>query len=680
MGARARVMNIVLHSEAYCVAIEAAQRRGTESLRLYLRAHKLFQEVVSKSPRHPPAFFRWARMLHLMATQPFFENHSRRLLVDGAVRRLRRVIDWDQSSVHAHIELMDSCMDYLFNKPRLSGVHRRHLTETEVLSENSSHLQMISASMVALSKGGVPLHIDALTRFIQRCSTVEAHDRLFTWLQVVWKSVPDFISPFLQRLAKLREISIFEACVISKDTIVFGVRNSADLTSLFIRGSWDLDSMSVKEILDYTPHLEKLVLDNCEKVDSLPTNLPTTLQELEMLHTGIGNVGLSNLAHHPLPALAKLRLSGAGDIVNDSGLDGVLASVAPSLKWLHLGACHDLKWSSAFNYLIRQPSSFGSLNLEKCSLSGCRDIASSSVQSLLSKSTNLKVLSLAGASQVDDATFALISKRCTSLVALDVSKTAISTESLFSIAQVCTGLTKLEAHSCVRVHPSTLASILLKCQSLKELDASYWLDAEDTSETLRTLVPSIKQAISARLGIQQHTLTNLNLCNMQHLDADVASAIIRDYGKSLEVLDVSNNILLDDSFLLAVSQTCTKLQKVFLTNLMLINDSAVVALTQSNAETLATLYLISCKNLSDGALAGLANCHSLSKLELYGLNKVTNVGIQRLLQRLLHLKYLGLRQCKLVTSEYIHQKLRHSCPNLKIALEGPKQLLLDLQL
>jgi hypothetical protein len=46
--------------------------------------------------------------------------------------------------------------------------------------------------------------------------------------------------------------------------------------------------------------------------------------------------------------------------------------------------------------------------------------------------------------------------------------------------------------------------------------------------------------------------------------------------------------------------------------------------------------------------------------------------IQYLLQKCLHMKYLGLRQCKMITSEFISAKLRHSCPNLRIAVESPK--------
>lgn len=681
MGARARVMNVVLHSDAYCVAIEASQRRGTESLRLYLRAHKLFQEVIAKSPRHPQAFFRWARMLHLMATQPFFEGHSRRLLVDGCIRRLRRVIEWDSSFLQAHLELMDSCMDYLFNGPRLSGVHRRHITETEVLAENALHFSMISASMSHLVGGGVTLHSDSLARQINRWSAVEAHDQFSAWLQVVLAAVPQFISPFLQRLAQLREVVIKEACIINKNTIVFLVRNcGADLTTLNLRGSWDLDSSSLKDIMDYTPRLEALVLDNCDRVDALPQNIPATLKQLELLHTGIGNAGLQNLAHHALTGLTKLRISGARELINDNGLDQVIPSVAGTLKWLNLGACHDLKWSSAFNYAIKSPSCLGQLQLEKLSLSGCRDISSSAMHAFLSKSIYLKSLSLSGAGQVEDAAFALIAKRCPQLTSLDVSKSGISTDTIKSIVTSCTSLTKLEAHSCVRVHPSTLLSIFSHCHHLQELDASYWLDADDTSESLRRIISPVRQPIPTRLGLPQNALSNLNICNMQRLDSDVASALIKDYGKSLEILDVSNNILLDDSFVRTVAATCTKLEKVFLTNLMLINDAAVVSLASANAATLRKLYLISCKNLSDATLVGLTHCPLLSSLELYGLNKITNGGIQQLLQRLSNLKYLGLRQCKLVTSEFIHQKLRHSCPNLKIALEGPKQLLLDLKL
>ncbi|XP_061892142.1 F-box/LRR-repeat protein 14-like isoform X1 [Entelurus aequoreus] len=329
-----------------------------------------------------------------------------------------------------------------------------------------------------------------------------------------------------------------------------------------------------------------------------------------------------------------------GSSVSEASLLALLPRLT-SLRRLDLRGLDSLFMSGAFlsREEHRQQVRSALSGLEELDLSDLRYLSDLTFNRLTGCTPRLRRLSLAGchiAFEFDpyrgcpvgtvEVSSALLSLRNvrkllmeqnTTIVALDLSRTSITPESLRTIAKVeGLALEELCLQSCKELTDYSVELLLKHQPSLQRLDISGC-----TELTSRSVV-AIARGLSS--------LTHLSLSRAWRITetglADLLSV------SSLKSVDLSECLHIGGTEMVKGLSRCdaerAQLEKLHLRSCAYVRDEAVLALTQLVGSTLRQLDLTSCVNVTDLSVRAIASyLQGLVVLRLGGCKEVTDWGL-----------------------------------------------------
>jgi hypothetical protein len=463
------------------------------------------------------------------------------------------------------------------------------------------------------------------------------------------------------------------------------------------------DSTPTTKILPTLPHLKTLDLICCDHLTDIDDFEKMYWPDLEILT--FSKCGMSDgfyasrLNARQLPSLTQLSI--CGSMIHDDSVTKICTQFGNQLKMLNLSICLNLQYASCFNLMVQSPILAGLKSLTHLELSGCRSLTAASMSafikalssssssssshsktgslvSVLSKShsvapsppSSLTFLNLDGCSSISEDIWNSIIKKVPFLTSLSMEKSSATGNTLQLIGSLCPRLERLHAPACKGMEPLSLLKVLQGCPNLKYLDGSFWM--WNKTELAPKLAKSwTAAAIPTKLALEQ-----LFICAWS-LDTHALQILFSCCPKLMN-LDISNCMALGPDIFNTVATHCTNLEKI-VANGFVLTDDAVEALT-NGCKTLRVVSFIRAHELTDASLVSLSRLTLLNRLNLSHSPFITNEAIQMVVTACPTLKRLGLKGSKLVTAEFLFDKLRHTCTELRIEVDVSKTIPWGFQL
>jgi hypothetical protein len=449
------------------------------------------------------------------------------------------------------------------------------------------------------------------------------------------------------------------------------------------------------------PRLKSLTFSVCDHLTDIEDFDLLYWPDLQMLK--FEKCGLSDgffgsrINARQMPSLTSLVMSGS--MVSDSSLNKLCTQFSSQLKVLDMSICLNMQFVSCFNHNVLNPNFTGLKALTHLDLSGCRSISpasvgqfaktlSSSVGSVhsapsahhtkfpslsnaiaASKShpsvptASLTFLNLDGCTSIGEDIWNSFIKKCPSLTSLSMEKSSATGVTLALVGQHCQRLERLHAPACKNLEPLSLLKVLQGCPSLNYLDASFWMWNKVE------LGPKIAKAWTSTAFPSKLALQQLFICAWS-LETSLVHLLLSN-SPNLTSLDLSNCMSLNPEIFTTIGTSCTKLEKIVANGFVLTDDS-VEALALGCSKTLRVVSFLRAHELTDASLASLARCSNLKRLNLTHSPFISNPGIQMIVAACPLLTRIGLKGNKLLTPEFLFEKLRHQCAELKIEVDTSK--------
>ncbi|CAD5126292.1 DgyrCDS14446 [Dimorphilus gyrociliatus] len=270
---------------------------------------------------------------------------------------------------------------------------------------------------------------------------------------------------------------------------------------------------------------------------------------------------------------------------------------------------------------------------------------------------------------------------------IDVSGSSMMTNlSLNIIGENCPNLQTLGLFGCNKVDGTSLVCLKEGCPNLKNLELSFisklsnaisypaLMNLPDLSSISLNGISLESEDILCRTICRLKNLKELKLRGVTSLNDATLSKIIEEVGENLEVLDISHDMVknITDDSLKKISEHCTKLRSIMLSNMKGINGRGLVRLLndQERCERITWLFLSGLSVLSlsgvtivdDQVLFALAdNCHSLEVMELKACRLITDKGICSIAVANPNIQFLVLSGIHNLTDKSIFALANHCC-------------------
>lgn len=283
---------------------------------------------------------------------------------------------------------------------------------------------------------------------------------------------------------------------------------------------------------------------------------------------------------------------------------------------------------------------------------------------------SLMFLNLDGCSSLTEDIWNSIPKKCPLLVSVSMEKATAGPSFFESLGANCQRLERLHAPACKNLEPASLVKVLQGCPNLTYLDASFW------NWSPQELAPKLAKHWTPNNLPPTLALEQAYICAWPLEEARLSLLFSRC--PSLKVVDLSNCHTAGPSIFSIFAKHCPKLYRITV-NAITPSDAAVEILT-NGCPQLRHASFLRATELTDSTLVSLSRCKQLTRLNLTHSPFITNEGIQLLITACPTLTRLGIKGSKLVTSEFMFDKLRHSCSELGIEMDSDKHVFLSFPL
>lgn len=484
---------------------------------------------------------------------------------------------------------------------------------------------------------------------------------------------------------------IMTGCSLLSDEALKVVgENAKDSQVLSLKGCTDVTD----EGLGYIAccKLKQLDLGYCSKVTDEGLRHISKLRGLETLNLRscrkVTSAGIQILGNVPLLKLRQLNLWYTSQgMLSDSALSAI--QNFENLEELVLSNCTRLtdKGVAYLSSLVR---------LKKLELANCGEITDDGLLKL-STLSQLQKLDLSGCWQLTDKGMDAL-KSFKRLDSLNLWYCANLTDAtLITLCQLreITYLNLMKVAKITDLGLSFLAKNLVKLRTLDLVNCNRLTDCALTA--MCCSIPSMHQLERLSLGscssiadhgVQQLSrlshLTHLDLSNCRQLTdnallwmgklpklaslnllrcsriTDAGVAYLEDLCDSLKTLNLSSCREISDEGLRSIGKL-TKLETLSLWYCCKITDKGLHYL--SNMEDIVSIDLANCKELTDDGLEIFKYFWRLTSLDLGNCSKLTDDGMAKLSKHLPHLSTLNIAECEKITDE----GLRHlkSMPSLR---------------
>lgn len=284
---------------------------------------------------------------------------------------------------------------------------------------------------------------------------------------------------------------------------------------------------------------------------------------------------------------------------------------------------------------------------------------------------SLMFLNLDGCSSITEDVWNALPKKCPLLVSVSMEKASAKGTFLELLGTHCQRLERLHAPACKFLEPVSLMKILQGCPGLQYLDASFWVfptTHEFSSKFAKTWTAN---NLPTSLALEQ-----VYICAWQ-VDSAFANLLFSRCS-NLKTIDFSNCHGIGPTVFSTFASHCLKLRKIIANNFSL-TDESVDVLT-SKCRELVHVSFLRATDLTDSALLSLSRCKKLQRLNITNSSFITNEGLQMIVTACPTLTRIVIRGSKLITSDFVFEKLRHTCAELNIEMDASKQVFFSFPL
>ncbi|KNA07287.1 hypothetical protein SOVF_173260 [Spinacia oleracea] len=452
---------------------------------------------------------------------------------------------------------------------------------------------------------------------------------------------PSIILSLLPKLPSLHTLDL-SLCPRVDDSLAFAISPliRQRITCLSLGRASGLTRVGLEALARSCENLESLDVSYwCKRFgdrEALALSCATGLKELRLDKClSIGDVGLAHIAVG-CAGLENVSLKWCLEIT-DLGI-GLLATKCLGLKFLDVSS---LKITSASLHSIAALQGLESLVMVGCGLvddfglhslaNGCpslKDLTSD----LLCALKTLKSLTVfkADGARVSQATFQTITKNCTSLVEIGLSK-CIGLRDIYIIQLVtgCCNLKTLNLSCCDAVTDDAVAAIAGSCKKLQclKLESCGYV----TEKNLQLL------------GSSCVLLEELDLTDCSGINDTALGFLSRCSELKLLKVGLCDNI--SEKGLFYIASNCSKICELDLYRCPNIGDEGMAALS-NGCKKLKKLNISYCTSLTDKGMEYIGRLEELNVLEMRGLMSVTGVGLQAVAAGCKKLAVLDLKHCQ----------------------------------
>ncbi|KAI4493506.1 hypothetical protein M0804_001682 [Polistes exclamans] len=195
--------------------------------------------------------------------------------------------------------------------------------------------------------------------------------------------------------------------------------------------------------------------------------------------------------------------------------------------------------------------------------------------------------------------------------------------------------------------------VLISCNNIT---GRYFLNALENLKNLKKLVinkslfligVSLEAMAQYCTNLQQFELTNVvDVCECYFVNSNILPLA---KFVNLEILKLSTNTFVDDSLLIALASTCTKLTYLDIENCNKVTDRGLQAVA-----TLPKLETLIINNLIYITAVGLDNMCNIRRLECKYCNSIQDTGLAILIHASPNLELLDLTGCNGITNDTIN--------------------------
>ncbi|KAH9101728.1 hypothetical protein LEN26_005888 [Aphanomyces euteiches] len=303
-------------------------------------------------------------------------------------------------------------------------------------------------------------------------------------------------------------------------------------------------------------------------------------------------------------------------------------------------------------------SAFLSISRRVIQLKGCISIRKSVLRQIPFRCPNLTYLDLSNCVQVSNTVVRDILQGCSSLQQLRLDNCRHITDaafqpdqSLFYPLRACLSLKVLSLAGCSQITHSLILYLLKAYRSLQELNLSRC--KRITNDCIKMLLTS---SIHLRLRVLNVSFTDVTddaftcLSELREIDlgqckiTDATLVSLAQHCPRLEVVRLRWCSEITDAGILRLASHCSRLRVLDLNNCGLLTDQSIASLSQ--CPHLEWINLAWCVNITDCGLVDLAKvCRELKEVVLTFCSQLTDVALKALVDNCRHLDRLHLNGC-----------------------------------
>ena len=348
-------------------------------------------------------------------------------------------------------------------------------------------------------------------------------------------------------------LNVSNCSILIDDTSATKISNLPSLTSLNISRCWNLTDQAL------------IILSN--GIGSRLLELDASFNN-KFTFVGVNEV-LIRCAYIEILSISNCpNIKHMGIVVSSNdGLRPLYAS--RSFRKINVEGCQDLSEES-FNWILTANS-----DLEEVNLSNTKHLSESALLGMIqSCQSTLRILSINGCRNISDLTIDLISRRCKSLVELNIKRIGNTFSS------------------------RSARHLMLSCKDLAKLDLSNNSNIGDEAFfDISSIRKSYADIVDGSGTDQSHEQLQLSwVCLADSAVTGLGVVHLAEYGQLLQHLDLCGLKYMADSAVAVLSQHCTQLRHLWMDDCPALTDAAVI-LCAYGLPRLISIHLSSSDNL-----------------------------------------------------------------------------------
>lgn len=516
---------------------------------------------------------------------------------------------------------------------------------------------------------------------ICNCNAVWNQFSKFSFVNDWYSEVKSDIAPLLSRLANVHSLSI-PACFAIQTLQELALTKPTHLNELVLSRIKRAEDLS--NLTSFT-HLNRLIVLNSSGfndsfLENAFTKDPQLWGNIRFLNLTdcafITNKGVSMIVKSCgvvletlVLALESLVNQGVVDYLNDSGIESV-AENCPNLKVLNVA---NRKFVSGSSLVILASNC---CILEELNISGLPLITDKDLREIFFRLKSLLKFHYCNSSEnVTDYSLYALTETKTRLTMFSMTQNSnISDEGMVNLARASSEtLSSLNISNCCRIQESSLVSFAVLCKNLVDLHFDY--SPDHTIQIISKVLPGLESLqiedakkmseISLEAIGSFKKLKTLKLKQFQKLSLSAVEHLAK-LNNTLENLNLSHLIQVDDASISSLSQHFSKLLALNLESCAKLSESMIIMLLSGKFHTnIRSLSFEYVPALTDKLCNLIGIClPSLSKLDLSNCINISNEGAECLIKSSNKLKTLSLRGTRI--NDALLSAFPNPLPNLAI--------------